>query len=369
MRRYSHRYALVSRMRITPWLPQPRLIPVPVRSSSTQISNQPSLATTGVSPITKSRSDHATDAVSIMDARNSGYIPFGTALFNPITPSFVPPQQNQPTYTLPLGHANELVPSPSIGSNASHLGHKNPGANIVSRRSRSPGGTRPRDKITSPSKASGGVPDPTPEYLALASHPPLLLPHPRNILVVIDMNGTLLYRPNRRDPTRFVERPYARPFLSYCINTFTVVIWSSARPDNVNNMCKQLLTSEDRSKVVAVWGRDSFGLSQDDYNQRVQCYKRLSMLWNNPVVAASHPMAATGEKWSQLNTVLVDDSLEKARSEPYNLVQIPEFEGNAKEPGFVLPQVHDYLNDCSRQTNISAYMRDIPFKIKPGFTL
>ncbi|KAI0205387.1 HAD-like domain-containing protein [Astrocystis sublimbata] len=226
-----------------------------------------------------------------------------------------------------------------------------------------------RDKICQPSAESGGVPDPTAKYLRIASQPPFLLPQPRNILVVVDLNGTLLHRPSRHAPTRFIERPNAQPFLSYCVNTFTVVVWSSARSQNVVNMCNQLLSPEDKAKVVAVWSRDNFGLSKSDYNSRVQCYKRLTALWNNPVVAASHPLAASGEKWNQLNTVLVDDSMEKARSEPFNLIQIPEFEGHAQEPGFVLPQVHDYLNACSQQANISAYMKTQPFRMKPNFTL
>ncbi|KAK5627176.1 hypothetical protein RRF57_002891 [Xylaria bambusicola] len=223
-----------------------------------------------------------------------------------------------------------------------------------------------RLKITPPSLESGGVPDPTPEYLALASHPPFLLPHPRNLLVVIDLNGTLLHRPYRKRPAHFVERPFAREFLSYCINTFTVVIWSSARSDNVTNMCARIIKPEDRAKLVAVWDRGSFNLSKADYKQRVQCYKRLTALWNDPVVGTSHP---DGEKWSQLNTVLIDDSMEKARSEPFNLIQIPEFTGDVNEPGFMLPQVHDYLNECSQQTNVSAYIRSQPFRIKPWFTL
>ncbi|KAI0471946.1 hypothetical protein GGR56DRAFT_677802 [Xylariaceae sp. FL0804] len=225
------------------------------------------------------------------------------------------------------------------------------------------------DDIVTPSAASGGVPDPTAEYMVLASHPTLMLPHPRKILVVIDLNGTLLYRPNKRNPTRFIERPYARAFLAYCIRTFTVVIWSSARFNNVDNMCKALLTPEQRKQVVAILTRDDFGLTSSDYNQRVQCYKRLTRLWNKPNVAKSHPEAAAGKNWSQLDTVLVDDSLEKARSEPYNLIQLPEFEGDSAEPDFILPQVHDYLNECSQQANISAYMREIPFKLTPGFKL
>ncbi|CAJ2508084.1 Uu.00g092700.m01.CDS01 [Anthostomella pinea] len=228
---------------------------------------------------------------------------------------------------------------------------------------------RARDQIVAPSKESGGVPDPTALYLAHASYPPLLLPRPRNILVVIDLNGTLLYRPNKRQPSTFIMRPYAREFLNYCIRTFTVTIWSSARPDNVENMCKTLLTPELRAKVVAVWGRDRFGLSTSDYNSRVQCYKRLSVLWNSPLVSCTHPDAKKGVTWSQKDTVLVDDSLEKARTEPYNLIQVPDFEGYSNEPAYVLPQVHNYINECSQQADISTYMRATPFKLRDDFVL
>ncbi|RYO79359.1 hypothetical protein DL766_008219 [Monosporascus sp. MC13-8B] len=171
-----------------------------------------------------------------------------------------------------------------------------------------------RDPRSLPSAASGGVPNPSPTYLVHASLPPLLLPYPRKILVVIDLNGTLVYRPNRKNPSSFIERPHARRFLSYCVETFVVAIWSSAKPDNVRKMCDQLMTPEQQKKVVAIWGRDKFGLSQSDYKQRVQCYKRLSALWNAPDVARSHPNYANGTRWSQADTVLVDDSLEKARN-------------------------------------------------------
>ncbi|KAJ8121828.1 hypothetical protein O1611_g9998 [Lasiodiplodia mahajangana] len=303
-------------------------------------------------PTTQSHHGRATDTISIMGSESARYND-GTRYSSYLS-----------HVSLPLGQANAILP-PSTPGQPTIMFHAGTGG---SRRSRSPRRTH-RDEIIQPSPESGGIPDPTHEYLTIASHPPFLLPQPRNILVVVDLNGTLLHRPNRHNPTLFVERPYARPFLSYCINTFTVVIWSSARPENVNRMCKQLLTPKDRAKVVAVWGRDSFGFSEADYNQRVQCYKRLTSLWNDPIIAASHPMAANGEKWNQSNTVLVDDSSEKARSEPFNLVQIPEFKGNAAEPGFVLPQVHDYLNDCSQQANVSAYMKSRPFMSKPEFTL
>lgn len=200
-------------------------------------------------------------------------------------------------------------------------------------------------------------------------HMPTLLPNPRRILVILDLNGTLLFRPSRKRPSKFIERPHAKDFLKYCLDTFYLAIWSSARPDNVNNMVAQLLTPEQRKKCVVIWARDKFGLSKEDYDARVQVYKRLSIVWNSPIVKASHPDAGSGVVWDQSNTVLVDDSMEKGRSEPYNILPIPEFSGLAGESLHVLPQVHDYLNGLCFQEDISRHMRENPFGLDPDYTL
>ncbi|EAA31978.1 hypothetical protein GE21DRAFT_7401 [Neurospora crassa] len=217
-----------------------------------------------------------------------------------------------------------------------------------------------RDPIVPPSRASGGIPEPSHAYKIRASFLAREVPQPRPILVVIDLNGTLLHRPSRKRPSKFVERPFARDFLKYCIDTFKVVIWSSARPQNVEMMCQQLLTEEQLGKVVAIWARDKFGLTQADFNTRVQCYKRLTMLWEDPTVAASNP---EGEPWNQGNTVLIDDSAEKARSEPYNCITLPEFVGDLNEKPEVLPMVREYLNILAHQADISTYIRVKPFNI------
>jgi hypothetical protein len=120
---------------------------------------------------------------------------------------------------------------------------------------------------------------------------------------------------------------------------------------------------------VAVMDRDHFGLSLDDYNNRVQCYKRLTTLWDNDHIARSCPGYEQGRVWNQTNTVLVDDSTEKARSQPYNLVQIPEFRGRENENDAILPQVHDFLNSLTQQADVSAYLRVNPFRIEKGFRL
>ncbi|QSZ34847.1 hypothetical protein DSL72_007706 [Monilinia vaccinii-corymbosi] len=224
-----------------------------------------------------------------------------------------------------------------------------------------------RDTKTQPSRASGGVPEPTNEYFARTNpgQPPVPSPLARHLLVVIDLNGTLLFRPNRKSPTKFTARPHAQKFLQYCIDTFSVVIWSSAKAQNVVPMCQSILSPDLRNKLVAIWGRETFGLSTPDYNTRVQCYKRLTKLWDDPIIAASHPDAHNGGKWDQTNTVLIDDSSEKARSEPFNLIRIPEFFGDHKEVGDILPQVHDFLNFLSMHENVSATIRHTPFIPQP----
>lgn len=218
-----------------------------------------------------------------------------------------------------------------------------------------------RDAISAPSAASGGIPNPTPSYLAQAALPPRPASKPQPLLVIIDLNGTLLHRPSPRAPSTFIERPRAREFLLECLDAFYVVIWSSARPDNVSKMVRQLLPEPaQRARVLATWGRDRFGLSAADYNQRTQCYKRLTSVWADPGVAAAHPME--GGRWGQENTVLIDDSVEKARSEPFNAVTIPEFTGRKGEKDEVLPLVQQYLYVLSMQADVSAFVRTHPFK-------
>ncbi|KAI9158751.1 hypothetical protein HJFPF1_06749 [Paramyrothecium foliicola] len=227
----------------------------------------------------------------------------------------------------------------------------------------------PREARHPPSEESGGVPEPTIKYLLQAQAPSRLLPEPRPILIVMDLNGTLLHRPQKRRPFHFIERPHTKPFISYCLDNFYFAIWSSARPDNVEKMVERLLTPEQVRRCILVWGRDKFGLSSTDYNSRVQCYKRLTQVWSDPRIIASHPAAASGVRWDQSNTVLVDDSKEKARSEPHNILQIPDFTGLANECPNVLPQVHDYLNTLCYQSDISGYVRENPFKLDSSYTL
>ncbi|CAK7204148.1 hypothetical protein SEUCBS139899_006902 [Sporothrix eucalyptigena] len=220
-----------------------------------------------------------------------------------------------------------------------------------------------RSVISAPSAASGGVPEPSAEYLAQAALDSKRLEQAQPMLIVVDLNGTILHRPHGvKRPKIFVHRPHAFAFLDYMVKNFWVVVWSSARPDNVKYMCRMLLPTQTLDNVVAVWDRSHFGLTQKDYNSRTQCYKRLTKLWDNPDVARSHPQYSTGGRWSQANTVLIDDSIEKARSEPYNAITVPEFDDTPDLYDMILPQVHDYIHELCYQSDVSAYIRVKPFE-------
>jgi len=290
-----------------------------------------------------------------------------TAIAVSAHPPFHPAQSKAGGSSTPAGTGNSLTRREKKLLNRNEKGKKArkhapaPSKGVTIAQSAGQSGSDPaRDPVQPPSAASGGVPDPSSTYLLRASFMPQRSARLRPILVVIDLNGTLLYRPSRKRPTQFTERPHARRFLAYCVETFHVVIWSSAKSHNVRNMCDQLLTPAQQERIIAIWGRDRFNLSPEDYNRRTQCYKRLTKLWEHPAIGSTHP---EGAPWNQGNTVLIDDSAEKARSEPYNAVTLPEFTGNVHEQPEVLPLVHDYLNLLAGQEDVSMYMRVHPFRV------
>ncbi|KAK4226265.1 hypothetical protein QBC38DRAFT_500576 [Podospora fimiseda] len=306
----------------------------------------------------------------------------------------VPPQQAPPPAPPPASSNNNNDNNDNDGNGKKKKKKKNKGGNKNNSNQPRPynndNSNQPRPNKP-PSRQSGGIPNPTDSYLLQSSLPHSPSPTVRPLLIVLDLNGTLLHRPKTTNSHSFVSRPFATEFLSYVINTFTVVIWSSARPENVKKMCDVLLTQEQQSRVVAIWGRDKFGLTQDDYNAKVQVYKRLTKIWSDPTIAASYPH--TEGCWDMSNTVLIDDSAEKARSEPFNCITLPEFTGNdeavvagvkktddddadvdmAEDDGvnkkkdnntlLVLPMVHEYLNRLALQKDVSCYIRAWPFNV------
>ena len=203
------------------------------------------------------------------------------------------------------------------------------------------------------------IPEPSMEYLKRCQLQAFQLQTPQPLLLVIDLNGTLLCRTNHK--ASFKPRVNVEGFLKHLLKNHYVMVWSSSRPDNVSNMVSQLFDAEGRSQLLAEWARDTLGLSERQYYQKVQVYKQLHWLWNSPL-ASLHPQTALGVKWNQSNTILLDDSIKKAAAEPHNIVLIPEFTGKPESED-VLGQVLAYIERARWFSDVSAVMRSTPFSV------
>lgn len=161
-----------------------------------------------------------------------------------------------------------------------------------------------------------------------------------------------------------IARPHLKPFLDYLFGNFSVMVWSSARPDNVASLVSQALNIELRSKLVARWARDSFGLLPEHYAQNVQVYKNLGLVWSAENIQRQHPDYKTGGRFGQHNTVLIDDSILKANAQPHNLLQIPEFSATPEQMkgDDVLREVAGYLDKLRYQGDVSKFINKTPFK-------
>lgn len=211
------------------------------------------------------------------------------------------------------------------------------------------------------------LPLPTTQYLQQARSEPRKSDSARPLLLVVDLNGTLVER--KKGSSNFVGRPNVTPFLKYVLDNHTMLIWSSASPQNVMKVCQRLFSKKDRQKVIGEWGRDTLDLTPEQFKEKVQVYKKLDKIWRNETIKYTHPNAEKGEIWDQTNTILIDDSRTKAAAQPHNLLEIPEFKNKAEQKKTdVLKQVAGYLEELRWQVDVSAFIRTRSFRIDDGWS-
>ncbi|KAI9036048.1 NIF domain protein [Aspergillus affinis] len=218
-------------------------------------------------------------------------------------------------------------------------------------------------KKKSPSKAPR-PPSPSRGYLAQSSLPPAGSQSPQPFLIILDMNGTLIYRKHRRLPPSFARRAGLENFLNTLLRDYKVMIWSSSQPETVNAVCDKLFPGDKRNALVAEWGRDKFNLPVDQYRAKIQVYKTLETVWADPKVQASYPSSHGNKtRWDQTNTILIDDSKLKAASEPYNILEIPEFTNAFDDDPSIFPKVLRVLDILAKHDDISKVLRDWQSKL------
>lgn len=117
---------------------------------------------------------------------------------------------------------------------------------------------------------------PSPSYLEESKEPSIVCTEAPRKLLVLDLNGTLIFRTARnKGQRRSHSRPYMPSFREYlfCEETqswLDVMVWSSAQPHNVAEMVEKCFGS-DKDDLLAVWGRDTLGLGKEEYGALKIC--------------------------------------------------------------------------------------------------
>ncbi|CAG8633099.1 15356_t:CDS:1, partial [Acaulospora morrowiae] len=258
---------------------------------------------------------------------------------------------------------------------------------------------------------------PSKKYLEVLSQKSVRLSTSTPKLIVLDLNHTLLSR-SKKKSTRGTLRPYLNEFLQYLFEgtdkkdgTFSVMVWSSARPQTVDALVN-LAFGRYRDQLIAIWSRNKFGLDKQMYYRKVPVIKNLETIWNelnrphhvnphdgwsetssselpndmsSPSTTPRSPLSPTNETstdtfieklpraidldtingispctWDQTNTILIDDSPSKAVLQPYNAIHLPPFNSPARQlaKDKELVNVINYLEILKHQDNVSAYMKE-----------
>ncbi|KAF5389700.1 hypothetical protein D9757_006053 [Collybiopsis confluens] len=162
-----------------------------------------------------------------------------------------------------------------------------------------------------------------PTYISVTRAPStyISLPASQRKLLVLDLNGTLLFRPkgkSKQGQRTVHPRPYIPSLRQYLFHEKTktwldTMVWSSAQGHNVGEMVKKVFTVEGEMGLKAVWARDTLDLDPKFYHKKTVTIKDLNKIWKTfPVHNAK-------------TTLLVDDSTQKARLQPWNHVYVKEY--------------------------------------------
>lgn len=130
---------------------------------------------------------------------------------------------------------------------------------------------------------------PPDDYIKLSSEPVVPSSQPTPKLLVLDLNGALVYRSKGTGPNRrSYPRPFLHNFLAYLMaaepngapSPWDVLVWSSAQPHNVRAMVettfgpwcdgqwnKRPALPEGEKRLLDVWARDKMNLSVGDYSE------------------------------------------------------------------------------------------------------
>lgn len=191
----------------------------------------------------------------------------------------------------------------------------------------------------------------------------------KTYLVVFDLNGTLIDRikPTDREakaasrlltygPDLCVRKykVYLRPKVSHLFQnlheSIAVATWTSAHSHTTLPIIDKIFAGQHRETCEFMWFREDCD-NADNYGDKNEC-KDLEKIW------------AKFSDFSCKNTMLVDDSVYKARKQPLNHIHIPQFAIGNPEPhqDDNLVVLCEYLNQIAttQPADIQSFLKDNP---------
>lgn len=196
---------------------------------------------------------------------------------------------------------------------------------------------------------------PSEEYLRISEEPSHLLQQPKKQLLILDLNGTLISR-LKTNGRGYYARPHYEQFLDFIFKHFTVMVWSSARQQSVQMMCKIF-----KQPLELVWNRNHFELDENQFYGKTETIKDLNKVWHY-----------FSNQYDAKNTIILDDTDSKLVYQPYNLIHVKTFDFKDIIEGATdneLLRVIRYLDALRVQSNIASFIRNDPFSAEIDYKI
>ncbi|KAG2193964.1 hypothetical protein INT46_011306 [Mucor plumbeus] len=188
---------------------------------------------------------------------------------------------------------------------------------------------------------------PSEEYLRISEEPSHSSQQTKKQLLILDLNGTLISR-LKTNGRGYYARPHYEQFLEFIFKHFTVMVWSSARQQSVQMMCKIF-----KQPLELVWNRNHFELDRNQFYGKTETIKDLNKVWHH-----------FSNQYGAKSTIILDDTDSKLVYQPYNLIHVKTFDFKDIIEGATdneLLRVIRYLDVLRLQSNVASFIRNNPF--------
>ncbi|GAB2303389.1 hypothetical protein Dimus_037380 [Dionaea muscipula] len=199
---------------------------------------------------------------------------------------------------------------------------------------------------------------------------------PRKKLVILALNGFLVYRTHRYrgkiprnrmhdglfDNHLVYKRPFCQDFMNFCLQRFEIGLWSSGKEHNVYGVLDCVL-KELRKRLLFVWDEDKrsyYGFKSVENKHKPLFFKELKKVWE----MIKPPDKRGRGSYSASNTLLIDEDPCKGLLNPPNTGIYPE----PYDPDNLADDLLDpkkglglYLDGLAEAEDVQAYVEAHPF--------